>query len=338
MLPADQVARHPLAQRDGARLLVVDDTLQDRAVTDLPTLLRRGDVVVVNDVRVRKARIAARRDSGGAVEVLVLRADGDVAEVLVRPARKVRVGEVLRAGPGAIRVLEKFDEGRATVQFSPSLDAVEAAVGSVPLPPYLERAAEADDEARYQTIFARPSALAAAAAPTAGLHLSAELLDRLRGVGALVVAVTLEVGLGTFRPLTPQVLARGRLHPERFSVPGETWAAVSAARAEGRRVVAVGTTAVRVLESASGAGPGETDVFLREGWVPARVDALFTNFHLPRSSLLMLVAAFAGRERVLSAYAHAVAQGYRFFSYGDACFFPRRTTALPFADGEPAAR
>ncbi len=321
-LPPERIARHPLARRDSSRLLVVGDTRFDGHVHDLPALLRPGDLLVVNDVRVRRARIAARRESGGAVEVLVLRADAAEAEVLLRPARKLRAGETLLAGPGRIDVVERLDEGRARVRFRPSLAVIEDAVGSVPLPPYLDRAEELADRERYQTVYARESALAAAAAPTAGLHLTPELLADLEARGVERVAVTLEVGLGTFRPLTQQMLARGRLHPERYHVPERTWAAVERAGEEQRRVVAVGTTSVRVLESACGHGSGETDIFLQPGWQPRRVGALLSNFHLPRSSLLMLVAAFAGRERVLAAYAHAVRQGYRFFSYGDACFFP----------------
>lgn len=318
---------------------MVDDALSDRAVVDLPGLLFPGDLLVVNDVRVRRARVAARRPSGGLVEVLVLRADGDVAEVLLRPARKLRAGERLRAGPGEVEVLQKLDDGRARVRFWPSLDAVEAAAGSVPLPPYLDRPADEADAERYQTVYARGSALGASAAPTAGLHLSTSLLGAISARGAEVVSLSLEVGLGTFRPLTEQALAAGRLHPERYELPAATWSAVTRALDERRRVVAVGTTVVRVLESATGPGRGETDIFLREGWVPRRVGALFTNFHLPRSSLLVLVAAFAGRERVLAAYAHAVASGYRFFSYGDACFFPRPSGSPgPGADGGGAPR
>lgn len=321
-LPPGQIARHPLPERDAARLLVVGEELADRQVREFPALLNPGDLLVVNDVRVRRARLAARRESGGAVEILVLRADGDEAEVLLRPARKIRAGEMLLAGPGKVEVIARLEEGRARVRFSPSLAAVEAAVGSVPLPPYLDRAEELEDRERYQTVYARESALAAAAAPTAGLHLTPHLLGQIDARGVERVAVTLEVGLGTFRPLTPEMLARGRLHPERYLVPGPAWAALERAEREKRRVVAVGTTTVRVLESASGPGPGETDIFLQPGWQPRRVGALLSNFHLPRSSLLMLVAAFAGRERVLGAYAHAVRSGYRFFSYGDASFFP----------------
>ncbi len=321
-LPNQLIARSPPAERDGGRLLVVDQELGDRRVTDLPGLLRPDDLLVLNDVRVRKARLRAERMSGGAVEVLVLRADGNEGEALLRPARKLRDGEVLRAGAGNITVIERLEEGRARVAFSPSLATIEAEVGEMPLPPYLNRAATADDDSRYQTVFHRAGALEAAAAPTAGLHLSARLLAEIDAAGIERAHVTLEVGLGTFRPLTAEQLASGKLHPERYDVPEATWLALERADRQGRRVVAVGTTVVRTLESASGPGPGETRILLQEGWQPRRVGALFTNFHLPRSSLLLLVAAFAGRERTLAAYRHAVAHEYRFFSYGDACFFP----------------
>lgn len=321
-LPNHLIARSPPAERDGGRLLVVDGALADQHIHDLPALLRPDDLLVLNDVRVRRARLRAERATGGAVEVLVLRADGDAGEALLRPARKVRVGEVLRAGSGQITVMERLPEGRARVEFRPSLAAIEAEVGEMPLPPYLNRAPTTDDDSRYQTVFHRPGALEAAAAPTAGLHLSGRLLAKIEARGVERVHVTLEVGLGTFRPLTAEQLASGQLHPERYNVPETTWSALERAERQGRRIVAVGTTVVRTLESATGPGPGETRILLQEGWRPRRVGALFTNFHLPRSSLLLLVAAFAGRERTLAAYRHAVAHAYRFFSYGDACFFP----------------
>ncbi len=326
-LPDALIAKTPPRERDGGRLLVVGDALQDRQVRDLPAVFRAGDLLVLNDVRVRKARLRATRHSGGAVEVLVLRAgeadsDGELGEALVRPARKLHVGDTLRCGSGSIVVLALSGEGRAQLRFVPSLATLEADAGEMPLPPYLDRPADADDEHRYQTVYAVAGRLQAAAAPTAGLHLSERLLAELSAMGVQRAQVTLEVGLGTFRPLTAAMLASGKLHPERYVVPEATWRAIDNARREGRRVVAVGTTVVRTLESASGPGPGETDILLVPGWRPQRVDALLTNFHLPRSSLLMLVGAFAGQERVLAAYRHAVDARYRFFSYGDACFFP----------------
>ena len=321
-LPEAQIARFPPLERDGGRLLVVGSDLADRQVREFPSLLRNDDLLVLNDVRVRRARLRASRETGGAVEVLVLRAEGDEGEALVRPARKLRLGEVLRAGTGHITLLERLEEGVVRVAFSPSLASIEAEVGEIPLPPYLDRAATPEDDSRYQTVFHRRGPLEGAAAPTAGLHLSEDLLRRIDVAGVERVHVTLEVGLGTFRPVTAEQLAAGQLHPERYDVPEGTWAALERAKAQGRRVVAVGTTVVRTLESASAPGRGETRILLQPGWVPNRVGAIFTNFHLPRRSLLMLVAAFGGRERTFAAYRHAVRNGYRFFSYGDACFFP----------------
>lgn len=320
-LPNELIARFPPQERDGGRLLVVGSELRDSAILELPALFAEDDLLVFNDVCVRRARLRAHRETGGAVEILVLRADGDCAEVLLRPARKVAVGDELRVGRGYARVESRAEEGRAMLRFFPSLAAAEAEVGEMPLPPYMDRAGDARDIERYQTIYAKPGEFAAAAAPTAGLHFSPRLLEQLSARGVERVNVTLEVGLGTFRPLTETAMASGQLHPERFTIPEATWEAVQRAKKEGRRIVAVGTTSVRAIESAAGPGAGETTAFFRPGWQPRYVGALLTNFHLPRSSLLMLVAAFAGRDRVFSAYAHAIAQRYRFYSYGDACFF-----------------
>jgi S-adenosylmethionine:tRNA ribosyltransferase-isomerase len=315
-LPDERIARHPPAERDGGRLLVPGATPADRSIRDLPDLLGEGDLLVLNDVRVRRARLPARRATGGPIEVLLLGG----GEALVRPARRLREGETLGCGPGSIRLLERLAEGRWRVAADPDEDTLVEAVGEVPLPPYLDRDATPEDRIRYQTVFAREHAdLRAAAAPTAGLHFTPELLAAIEARGARRAYVTLEVGLGTFRPLQPDQLARGELHPERYVVPEATWQALARAR----RVIAIGTTVARALESAEGPGPGTTRLFVREGYRFRRVDALFTNFHLPRSSLLMLVCAFGGRERVMTAYHHAVATGYRFYSYGDAMFLPR---------------
>lgn len=321
-LPDSLIARVPAAQRDGGRLLVVGPQLADRKIAEFSALLQSGDVLVLNDVHVRRARLRATRASGGAVEILVLRSAGDVAEVLLRPARKIKEGEVLRVGSGTATVEVQRGGGSATLRFAPSLAIAEAEVGEMPLPPYLRRAGNEVDQVRYQTVYAQPGPLAAAAAPTAGLHLTEQMLETIGKQGVAIAKITLEVGLGTFQPLNETALVTGQLHPERFIVPDSTWALVTQAVAAGRRVVAVGTTTVRALESATGPGEGETRAFFRGDWQPRRVGALLTNFHLPRSSLLMLVAAFAGRERVFSAYHHAISQGYRFYSYGDACFFP----------------
>ena len=241
-------------------------------------------------------------------------------QALVRPGRRLKEGEALPCGPGFVHLEERFADGRWRVRCDPDVDTLTAAAGEVPLPPYLDRTPTESDRLRYQTVYARKGAgLRAAAAPTAGLHFTPELLSALTERGVRRVSVTLEVGLGTFRPLTAEQVREGRLHAERYVVPEETWAALG----DARRVVAVGTTAARVLESCSGPGEGTTDLFIREGHRFRRVDALLTNFHLPASSLLMLVCAFGGRERVLDAYRHAVAERYRFYSYGDAMFLTR---------------
>jgi S-adenosylmethionine:tRNA ribosyltransferase-isomerase len=310
-LPDDAIARHPPAERDGGRLLVVGPPHDDRRVVDLAELLQPGDLLVVNDVFVHHARLRARRDSGGNVEVLL--AGG--GEALVRPARRLREGEVLACGPGHVRLDARLGDGRWRVTCLPDMDTLTRAAGEIPLPPYFERAPTAEDEERYQTVFAkRAGDLRGAAAPTAGLHLSPRVLAALDARGVRRATVTLEVGLGTFRPLGIEQIEAGALHEERYVVPEETWEAVRTAK----RVVAVGTTVARTLESARGPGPGSTRLFIRDAYRFRRVNLLFTNFHLPRSSLLMLVCAFGGRERVLDAYGHAVRGGYRFYSYGDA--------------------
>jgi S-adenosylmethionine:tRNA ribosyltransferase-isomerase len=315
-LPDDQIAREPLAERDAARLLTVCEGVEDRWVRDLPALLQPGDLLVVNDVRVRRARLRTRRASGGEVEVLLVGA----GEALCRPGRRLRDGELLRCGDAGSVVLEqRLDAGRWRVRCEPDADTLAEAVGELPLPPYLGRTPSRADDTRYQTVFARRGDLAASAAPTAGLHFTPRLLEALEARGIDRASVTLEVGLGTFKPLTEAQLLSGELHPERFVLPEPTWEALQRAR----RVVAVGTTVARVLESAAGPGPGTTRLFIREGHPWRRVDVLFTNFHLPCSSLLMLVCAFAGRERTMAAYRHAVSAGYRFFSYGDASLFER---------------
>jgi S-adenosylmethionine:tRNA ribosyltransferase-isomerase len=292
-------------------------------VAALPTLVRPGDLLVFNDVHVHRARLRCRRASGGAVEVLLARPLGDAWEALLRPARRLAPGERLAAGDGYVELGDPLGGGSWRVRCSPAAAALVAAVGEVPLPPYLRRAARPEDEERYQTVYARAGEMEAAAAPTAGLHFTPALLAALDAAGAWRVSLTLEVGLGTFQPLDERALATGRLHPERYHLPRETWDAVLRTRAGGGRVVAVGTTVARVLEAATGPGVGETDIFIREGHPWQAVDVLFTNFHLPRSSLLMLVCAFAGRERILESYRRALALGFRFYSYGDAMWVQR---------------
>lgn len=248
----------------------------------------------------------------------MLLAGGD--EALVRPSRRLRVGERLACGPGHVVLRARLPDGRWRVACEPDVDTLTASAGELPLPPYFGRAPTAEDEVRYQTTYARSGgALRGAAAPTAGLHLTPRIFSELAARGVQVASLTLEVGLGTFRPLGAEQIARGALHAERFDIPAETWEAVQAAK----RVIGVGTTVARALESATGSGPGTTELFIREGYSFARVDALLTNFHLPRSSLLMLVCAFGGRARVLDAYRHAVSAEYRFYSYGDAMLLTR---------------
>jgi S-adenosylmethionine:tRNA ribosyltransferase-isomerase len=330
-LPPDRIAQRPAEPREAARLLVLDRggaPLRHATVSALPTLLRRGDLLVVNATRVLPARLRGEKASGGRAEALLLgpAGGGDGRwRALVRCRGRLRPGLELHFGAGPARFtaeIEALDEeGEVVLRAAPDVDPYRA--GEPPLPPYVRRAAhDPADDSRYQTVFARvPGAIAA---PTAGLHLGTALLEALAAAGVERAEVVLHVGAGTFRPLRPADLAAGRLHAERFDLPAATADAIARARARGGRVVAVGTTTTRVLEARARAdggvepGAGESDLFLRPGSRFAVVDALLTNFHLPRSSLLLLVAAFAGRERVLAAYAEAVRLGYRFYSYGDA--------------------
>jgi len=328
-LPPHAIAQAPPASRDGGRLLVVDrggDGLDDRRVVDLPALLRPGDCLVVNDSRVIPARVLAEDAAGRAVELLFLAARTPARwRALVRPGRRCRPGTELRVGNARLMVMAVDPDGaRVLERRDGTIDELLAAHGLPPLPPYIARHAKPapEDWERYQTVYAR--APGSVAAPTAGLHFSETLLERLRERSVEVHALTLHVGPATFRPLPPGRIEAHALPPERATVPPATAAAVNAARADGRRVIAVGTTVTRTLESAADedgrvrALDGEATIYLRPG-SPFRVlDALLTNFHLPRSSLLVLVSAFAGRERILAAYRHALAAGYRFYSYGDA--------------------
>ncbi|MCB9758755.1 MAG: tRNA preQ1(34) S-adenosylmethionine ribosyltransferase-isomerase QueA [Alphaproteobacteria bacterium] len=322
-LPESLIARHPPRERDGGRLLVLGPPREHRRIEDLPALLQPGDLLVVNDTRVMRARVFARRATGGRVEALLLGPGPGPIEALLRPGRKLRAGEVLSVeGGGALTLLARTEGGRWQVRCDPEpLDLMERS-GHVPLPPYLNRDDEPDDRARYQTVFAtEPGAVAA---PTAGLHLSEALLGRLAERGVGLARVTLHVGPGTFQPLRPEDLAAGRLHEERYRVPPETAEAVARTNAAGGRVIAVGTTACRTLESAVGAdgalavGWASTDLFIQEGHGFRCVDGLLTNFHLPGSSLIVLVCAMGGRDAVLDAYRDAIERHYRFYSYGDA--------------------
>jgi S-adenosylmethionine:tRNA ribosyltransferase-isomerase len=327
-LPPERIAQQPLAERDAARLLVLDRAAGERhhhEIRDLPGLLRPGDLLVANATRVRPARLRGYKASGGAAEALLLAPAARPGEwrALVK-ARALRVGSklVFRKGSDSLEaeVSALADHGEVTLAFAPERSPFE--LGETPLPPYIRRPqARPEDVERYQTVFARvPGAVAA---PTAGLHLTRPLLADLAAKGVGFAELVLHVGPGTFRPLRDADLAAGRLHSEAFELSEETAAAVARTRDEGGRVVAVGTTSARVLEARANGGrvepgSGETDLFLRPGHRFQVVDALLTNFHLPRSSLLLLVAAFAGREPILAAYQEAIAAGYRFYSYGDA--------------------
>ena len=317
------IARYPSERRDGGRLLVLDSShRQHRQIQDLPDLLRAGDVLVVNDTRVMPARVACQRQSGGAVEALFLEEGGCVARALLRPSRRLKVGEILQAGDESLELVEKRDGGEWLVRCQRPVSEVMEDQGEMPLPPYMRRPAGLEDKERYQTIFAaEPGAVAA---PTASLHLTNDVVQGLLEKGVRLAKITLHVGIGTFRNLRPEDLEEGRLHPEWFSVPKETVETIRECRASGGRVIAVGTTVTRTLESATPknervpkSGEGVTRLFLREGANFRCVDGLMTNFHLPRSSLLMLVCAFGGRERILDAYQEAIEKDYRFYSYGD---------------------
>jgi len=329
-LPTELIAQYPAEKRDGSRLLVIrrdTGSVEHRLFSDIWEYLRTGDVLVVNDSRVIPARLLGRRSTGGRAEMFVLRDLGaDRWEVLVRPGARIRDGADLTFGEGRLtaHVLDTLPDGKRTVSLSAE-GGVQAAMdelGAIPLPPYIDREPEPLDGTRYQTVYARvPGAVAA---PTAGLHFTDELLAGLAADGVELARLTLHVGIGTFRPVAVDDPEEHVMDFERYEVSEPAAATINSAREAGGRVVAVGTTSVRTLESVAGAGgrviPGEgsTDLFIRAPYDYRCVDMLLTNFHLPKSTLLMLVSAFAGRELVLDAYAEAVSEGYRFYSYGDA--------------------
>ena len=328
-LPEAAIAQAPPSSREAARLLAIEragDGLADRAIADLPSLLRAGDCLVVNDSRVIPARVLAEDVEGRPVELLFVEAVTDAAwRAMVRPGRRCRPGAHLRAGAARLRVAADEPDGmRLIVRENGPIAALLDTAGLPPLPPYIARHAKPapEDWERYQTVYAR--APGSVAAPTAGLHFSDALLARVRAAGVEVHAITLHVGPATFRPIKTETIEAHTLPAERAVVSPAAADALNAARAEGRRIVAVGTTVTRTLESAAGEDgriaplDGAASVYIRPGHRFRAVDALLTNFHLPRSSLLVLVAAFAGRERILRAYRHALAAGYRFYSYGDA--------------------
>ncbi len=328
-LPPDLIAQHPAPERSGSRLLDGSgDAPVDRAFRDLPALLREGDLLVFNDTQVVKARLFGEKPSGGKLELLIERVldDGTVAAHM-RVSKKPRTGTVLRmAGGFSAELLGRWPEADGPLfhlRLSGDPDSLMAAHGHVPLPPYITHGDEAEDASRYQTVFARhPGAVAA---PTAALHFDEALLAAIDARGVRRAFVTLHVGAGTFQPVKTESLADHVMHRERYQVPAETAQAIDDCRARGGRVVAVGTTSVRTLESwaRSGQGSGDTDIFITPGFDFKVVDALITNFHLPRSTLMMLVSAFAGHGRIMALYRHAIEQRYRFFSYGDAMWLAR---------------
>lgn len=331
-LPPGQIADRPAEPRDSARLCVYRrDTgeVQHRVFRELGAFLQAGDLLVLNDTRVQPWRLLGRRATGGRVECLILQLDGDVGRGCLRPARKLRPGEPVELEGGALRLLPLRDLGAGRFEFRLQADGPLAEVlercGRAPLPPYIQRPGDADpaaDRARYQTVYARHAG--AVAAPTAGLHFTPELLQRLQTAGVELAWVTLHVGEGTFAPLRVDAVEQHRMHAERYQLPVDTAAAVARTRRRGGRVVAVGTTSCRTLETCAlpdrtvRAAAGSSDLFLYPGRPFQVVDALITNFHLPRSTLLMLVAAFVGREQILAVYRTAIQAGYRFYSFGDA--------------------
>ncbi len=327
-LPPELIAQHPGTRRADSRLLhVTRDSLADLRFPDLPTLLAADDLLVFNDTRVIRARLHGAKDSGGRVEALVERVLGaHEALVQLRASKPPRPGARLRWRTSGATVLAREGEFWR-LRFDDDVHACLQREGALPLPPYIERAPEAADEERYQTVYAREPG--SVAAPTAGLHFDEAMLQQLRERGVRTAFVTLHVGAGTFQPVRVDDLSRHRMHAERFHVPEATARAIDEAHAGGARIVAVGTTSLRTLESAAdaqgsvAAGSGETNLFVTPGYRFRVVDRLLTNFHLPRSTLLMLVSAFAGVERIRSAYAHAIEQRYRFFSYGDAMLLER---------------
>ena len=333
-LPPNLIAQHPAGQRSASRLLHLDGasgTLADRMFGDLPQLVGPGDVLVVNDTRVIKARLTGRKASGGHVEVMVERVlDGERVLAQIRAGKTARQGTRLLLAHGVTaEVLGRRGEF-FELRFSDCCDvlALLERAASVPLPPYIKHAAEEGDAERYQTVYARvPGAVAA---PTAGLHFDDTIIRKLRERGATLASLTLHVGAGTFQPVRAEDISAHRMHEEWYSIPQETVDLVNGARARKCRVIAVGTTSLRALESAAAAGElaagsAETRLFIVPGFRFRVVDRLITNFHLPRSTLLMLVSAFAGVDNIRRAYRHAIAERYRFFSYGDAMLIERRT-------------
>lgn len=330
-LPDELIAQFPPEVRGGSRLLHVDaqGALADRWFRDLPTLLRPDDLLVMNDTRVIKARLFGHKDSGGKLELLVERVINDYeALAFIRASHAPKPGSQIRLADDTIVEVVARQDDLTRLRFPrPVLDVLDQ-IGLLPLPPYIEHTPTADDEARYQTVYANEPG--SVAAPTAGLHFDDAMLSALRTQGVRTAQVTLHVGAGTFQPVRVDNIADHTMHSERYTIPQATVDAISATRACGGRVVAVGTTSLRTLEAAARSGPltagaSETDIFITPGYAFNVVDVLITNFHLPKSTLLMLVSAFSGMDAIRAAYAHAIQQRYRFFSYGDAMFLEKNS-------------
>ena len=320
-LPLELVASEPTPERTGSRLLFVDDCEYAHCrFTNLPLFLRAGDVLVLNDTRVIPARLSGIKDSGGTVEILVERVEEEhLALCHVKSSRGLQHQHVVRIGDSTARLKERADDLYRLV-FEKPVSELLAAYGQVPLPPYINRPPDADDTSRYQTVFAREKG--AVAAPTAGLHFDEKLLSRIQELGVHVVYLTLHIGAGTFQPLREESLANVQLHSERYTISQQS---LDTLRSRTGRCIAVGTTVVRTLEhvARTNALAGETNLFIHPGYRFQEVDVLLTNFHLPQSSLIMLVSAFCGYERTMCAYATAVENKYRFYSYGDAMWCKR---------------
>ncbi len=330
-LPDELIAQDPLEDRSSSRLMVLNrqnGSITHRVFSDVVDYLRRGDTLVINDTRVIPARLfGIKPDTGGHVELLLLkRVEADVWETLVKPGKRCRIGTILDFGDGRLsgRITDILSDGNRLISFSYDgiFEEVLDELGQMPLPPYITH--KLKDKERYQTVYAANSG--SAAAPTAGLHFTRELMKKITDKGVSIAPITLHVGLGTFRPVKADDIADHHMHSEYYSIPPETSDTIRQTKANGGRVIAVGTTSTRALESAADdngiveAKSGWTDIFIYPGYSFKVIDGLITNFHLPQSTLLMLVSAFAGRENVLKAYEEAVRQRYRFFSFGDAMF------------------
>jgi S-adenosylmethionine:tRNA ribosyltransferase-isomerase len=327
-LPPDLIAQTPLARRDSSRLLVLHDNglVEHRSFYEIVNYLREGDTLVLNNTKVIPARIFGKRsDTNGKIEVLLLkRLEGDTWETLVRPGRKAKIGTLLTFGEGQLlgRVKSETEFGGRVIEFQYEGDWHNLLdnIGQMPLPPYITEKLQEKD--RYQTVYAIQEG--SAAAPTAGLHFTPELIEKIKSKGINLVYITLHVGLATFRPIQTELVEEHNMHEEFYEVPAESAEIINAGIKNGNRVIAVGTTSVRTLESAVDqkglvrAGKGWTNIFIYPGYQFKVIDGMITNFHLPKSSLIMLVSALAGKDRVMAAYEEAIARGYRFYSFGDA--------------------